>query len=417
MAGDRDIPSLSGATWLAAAPTQAVLAALAAGGHEGRVVGGAVRNALMGLPVADVDIATNALPEDVARLARAAGLATVETGLQHGTITVIADHRPFEVTTLRKDVASHGRHATVAFTDDWTADAARRDFTINALYCTAAGKVLDPLSGYPDVVARRVRFIGDAGQRIREDYLRVLRFFRFAAQYAVPELDADGLSAAVRERKGLEILSGERLRQELVRLLAAPAAVRIVTAMQDYGILAEVLPVVPRPALLARIAAIEAALGHPPDPILRLAALGVTTPEEAERTATRLRLSAAERDVLLLAATSQSASPSPPADAIAKALLYRAGPDAYRRSLALAWARSLHATAGDAGWSAALTLPQRWTAPVLPIKGADVLAAGVAPGPRVGAIVRKVEAWWIAEAFEPDRAALLARIAAAAGET
>ena len=417
MAGGRDIPSLSGADWLAATPTQAVLAALAAGGHEGRVVGGAVRNALMGLPVADVDIATTALPGDVARLARAAGLATVETGLQHGTITVIADHRPFEVTTLRKDVASHGRHATVAFTDDWTADAARRDFTINALYCTAAGTVLDPLGGYPDVVARSVRFIGDAGQRIREDYLRVLRFFRFAAQYAVPTLDADGLSASVRERKGLEILSGERLRQELVRLLAAPAAVRIVTTMQDHGILAEILPVVPRPTLLARVAAIETALGNPPDPFLRLAALGVTTPEEAERTATRLRLSAVERDVLLLAGTPQAPLSEPPADKIAKEMLYRGGPDAYRRSQTLAWARALDASVSDAGWSAALTLPQRWTAPVLPIKGADVLAAGVAPGPRVGQIVRAVELWWIAAEFRPDRAAVLAQIAAAVRET
>ena len=183
-----------------------------------------MRNALLGRQVADIDIATVASPEQVIAAANADGMKTVATGLQHGTVTVIGNHRSFEVTTLRHDVETDGRHATVAFTDDWTADASRRDLTINALYCDADGTIFDPLGGLDDVLARRVRFIGDAHQRIREDYLRILRFFRFTAQYADGAPDAIGLAAAVAERDGMKRLSAERVRAELVRLLVAPGA-------------------------------------------------------------------------------------------------------------------------------------------------------------------------------------------------
>src|SRR6185312_6892628 len=213
----RQLPSLAGADWLARRETQAVFAALAAKGFAARAVGGAVRNALLGCPVVDVDIATPARPEQVIAAAQAAGLAAVPTGLAHGTVTVIAAHVAHEVTTLREDVEAHGRHATVAFTDDWAADARRRDFTINALYCSAGGEVFDPLSGYADLMARRVRFIGDAGERIREDYLRILRFFRFTAAYGEGPPDRPALDACVRERAGLAVLSGERMREEMLR--------------------------------------------------------------------------------------------------------------------------------------------------------------------------------------------------------
>src|SRR5262249_4864205 len=200
---------------------QDVFAALAAAGFVARVVGGAVRNALIGRPVVDIDFATPAPPAAVLAAARAAGLGAVPTGIEHGTITVIAYHMPFQVTTLREDVETDGRHATVAFTQDWAADARRRDFTINALYCSAEGDVHDPLGGYADRVAPRVRFIGSAELRIREDYLRILRFFRFTAEYAEGPPDAAGIAACVAERDGLERLSAERVRQELVHLLAA----------------------------------------------------------------------------------------------------------------------------------------------------------------------------------------------------
>jgi poly(A) polymerase len=285
-----ELPSLAGSGWLTRAETRAVFDALAAKGYPARAVGGAVRNALMGRPVVDVDIATPARPDEVIAAAHAAGLAAHPTGIAHGTVTVIAGHVAHEVTTLREDVVGHGRHATVAFTDDWAADARRRDFTINALYCEADGTVYDPLDGRADLAARRVRFIGEARERIREDVLRILRFFRMTAEYGEGPPDREGLAACVAERDGLARLSGERVRQEMLRLLAAPRGPELVRAMQDFGLLGCVLPAAPRPGLLARLAAIEARLGLGADAILRLAALAVELPEDADRLRERLRL-------------------------------------------------------------------------------------------------------------------------------
>src|SRR5262245_36642292 len=329
---------LIGAEWLDRPETQAVFAALAARGHVARAVGGAVRNSLLGRPVSDVDIATDARPEDVMRAAKAANLKAVPTGLAHGTVTVVAGDRPHEVTTLRRDVETHGRHATVAFTDDWAEDARRRDFTLNALYCGADGTVFDPLGGYPDLAARRVRFIGDAAQRIREDYLRILRFFRLTAELAEGPADAEGLAACVRERAGLAILSAERVRVELLRLLAAPRGPEIVALMQDYGLLPSVLGAAPRPTLIARLANIEAALGLAPDAVLRLAALAVEVAEDAERLRDRLRLSNDQGEKLARAA--QHGIDIAPAglEAGARACLYRHGEAAYRERVLLAWA-------------------------------------------------------------------------------
>jgi poly(A) polymerase len=405
---------LTGAEWLNRPETQAVFAALAARGHLGRAVGGAVRNALAGRPVADVDIATDARPGEVMRAAEAAGLKAIPTGLAHGTVTVVAGERPYEITTLRTDVETHGRRATVAFTDDWAEDARRRDFTLNALYCGADGTLFDPLCGFPDLAARRVRFIGDARQRIREDYLRILRFFRLTADFAEGPADVEGLAACVGERAGLAVLSAERVRVEFLRLLAAPRGAEIAALMQDYGLLPSVLGAAPRPALLARLAAIEAAVGHPPDPVLRLAALAVEIPEDAERLRERLRLSNDETAKLLRAAGRGAGLGPPGPEAYARAWLYRHGATAYRERLLLDWARS-GASPDSEAWRRRFDLPDRWQPPRFPLSGADVLAQGIPAGRRVGETLRALEEWWIAGDFAADESALRAWLAELAG--
>jgi poly(A) polymerase len=399
------LPRLAGADWLVRPPTQAVFAALAARGHVARAVGGAVRNALLGRPVVDVDIATTARPEEVIAAVRAAGLSAVPTGIAHGTVTVIADRLPYEVTTLRRDVETHGRHATVAFTDDWEADARRRDFTINALYCSADGDVLDPLGGAADIEARRVRFIGDARERIREDYLRILRFFRLTAEYAAGAPDAEALTACVLEHDGLARLSAERVRGELMRLLVAARGPELVGSMLDYGLLPLVLGAAPRPTLLHRLAHLETALGREPDAVLRLAMLAVEVPEDADRLAEHLRLDNDERACLAAAAgPSPDLGPAEP-EAAARAFLYAEGPAAFRSRVLVNWARS-SASSDSPAWRERLALPERWQAPRFPLGGADVMAFGVPAGPRVGELLRVVEAWWIAGDFAADEQAL-----------
>jgi poly(A) polymerase len=401
--------------WLARPETQAVFAALAARGFTARAVGGAVRNALLGRPVADVDVATDARPEEVMRVVEAAGLKAVPTGLAHGTVTVVVGDRPYEVTTLRRDVETHGRHATVAFTGDWVADASRRDFTLNALYADADGTLFDPLGGYADLVARRVRFIGDAAERIREDYLRILRFFRVTADYGEGPADAAGLAACVRERAGLALLSAERVRDELLRLLAAPRGPEIVGLMLDYGLLPALLGAAPRPTLLARLAAVESALGLTPDAVLRLAALAVEVPEDAARLRDRLRLSNEQTAQLERAAVRDPGLGPVAPESVARAKLYRHGARAYREGVLLAWALSGDPPDSE-DWRRRLTLPERWQAPTFALGGADVLAAGVPAGPRVGEILRVLEEEWIAGDFAADASALRARLRALARE-
>jgi poly(A) polymerase len=401
-------PQLSGVNWLQRRETQAVFAAIAGAGHEARAVGGAVRNALLGLPVTDVDIATTARPEEVMHAATAAGLKAVPTGVPHGTVTLISGGHSYEVTTLRKDVETFGRHATVAFTDDWAEDARRRDFMLNALYCGADGEVFDPLGGYADLAARRVRFIGDPHERIREDYLRILRFFRFTAAYGQGAPDPDGLAACVRERAGLAGLSGERVRQEFLRLLALSRGPELVAVMFDYGLLPQVLGLAPRPGLLARLAAIEAALGREPDAVLRLAILTVEIPEDAEHLQRRLRLSNEESARLMRAADRTLIGPST-SERAAKAYLYANGSAAYRDHVLLAWARSADPPGSDA-WRERLLLADRWHPPRFPIGGADVMALGVPADPRVGELLRKLEAMWIEGDFMADEVTLRAKL-------
>ncbi len=402
-------PSLKDADWLKRPQVARVFQALSKNGVATRAVGGAVRNSLLGLPVTEIDLATTALPERVMALARAADLKAVPTGIEHGTVTVVADGTPFEVTTLRRDVETYGRHATVAFTEDWEEDARRRDFTLNALYADRTGTVFDPLGGYGDLVSGRVRFIGKAEDRIKEDYLRILRFFRFNAYYGKGPLDAEGLSACVRLRGGLAQLSAERVAGELRRILVAPGAVRAVEALFDYGLLTDLLGGAPRMMRFARLVAAEEALGLTPDPALRLAALAVFVVEDAERLAARLKLSNAELSVLLLGANDHERAELPD-EAAARRSLYRLGPCKFEASVLLA-AADEGASPGDKRWREALRLADRWQVPEFPVRGSDVAALGAVKGPEIGAALKRLEAEWIASDFTLDRAALLARAA------
>ena len=397
----RTLPSLAAAGWLHAPALQKVFMCLAASGFEARVVGGAVRNALLGRPVVEVDIATVATPNEVIAAAKAHGLKTVATGIAHGTVTVIAAGQPFEVTTLRRDVETDGRHAIVAFTGDWAADAARRDLTLNALYCGANGEIFDPLGEIDDLLNKRVRFVGDARQRIREDYLRILRFFRFTAQYAEGPPDAAGLQAAVLERDGLRQLSAERIRAELVRLSVAPRAAPVLVSMAEYGLLTAILPVAPRLGVFNRLVAIETGHGFKPAAMLRLAALAVAVSEDAFRLARRLRLSSAERDILVRAAATAGVTPAL-SDKDQRAMLYRIGQTGFDEAVLLAWARD-QASVDDRAWKHLLDLPRRWSPPPMPVSGRDIVARGVAPGRRVGEVIRAFEKWWIANDFMRER--------------
>lgn len=396
-------PSLAGQAWLARAQT--VMQALAAAGYEARAVGGAVRNTLMGLPAGDVDLATTAKPEETIRACEAAGLKCVPTGLAHGTVTVLADGTAYEVTTLREDVETFGRHAKVAYTADWAADARRRDFTMNALYCAADGGVSDPLGGWPDLVARRVRFIGAPVERIREDYLRILRFFRFQAEVGQEPPRAEDLAACVRERHGLATLSAERVRSELIKLLSTADPLTGIGPMFDFGLLSSLLHAAPRPGLLARLVAAEREVSATIDPILRLSALAVAVTDDIPLLAERLRLSNAERDGLIVVDHS-AASLDALTDRAARRTLYRSGAQQWRR-------HTLAAAAAGAGprWRALYALPQSWPVPQFPLRGADALAFGVAPGPRVGELLAAVEAWWIEGDFTAGEAALRQRLA------
>ncbi len=413
MGRDGGVTRLAHAGWLRQGAVARVFAALDRDGEEARVVGGAVRDALLELPLREIDMATTALPAEVVRRAADAGLKAVPTGIEHGTVTLIADKVPIEVTTLREDVETFGRKATVRFGRDWRRDAERRDFTINALSLTADGTVHDTVGGIADLAARRVRFIGDPATRIAEDYLRILRFFRFHAAYGQGAPDAAGLHAAIVAREGLALLSRERVRMELVKLLAVPAAAVTIEVMADAGILVLLLAGVPQVAHLAAMVEAESAAGLAPDAIRRLGALAVLVGEDADRLRERLRLTNAEH--ARLAAMADAWWRIAPHDDArgAQALLYRIGPETFGDRVLLAWARS-RAGAEDSAWRNVAALPQRWQAPGFPLKAADLIARGVAPGPALGAALRAAEDAWIAAGFPTDLASLEAIAGSAA---
>lgn len=396
------MPSLKNADWLTDVRTRAVFDCLDTDGIEARVVGGAVRNALLGQPVKDIDIATPAKPDAVIKAANAAGLKVIPTGIDHGTVTVVSQSTPFEITTLRRDVKTDGRHAVVAFTDDWAEDAKRRDFTINALYCSKDGVLFDPVGGLDDISQHRVRFVGDADTRIAEDYLRILRFFRFTATYGKGQCDAAGLASCAKLRDGLDQLSGERIQAELKKLLVAPFAGDVISAMDTAKILTQLFQPAASVALFNRVIAIDAHFNQPGDFCQRLAALAVHRTSDAAWLQDRLRLSARAFGRLSQMIT---LPPPPPPDSDeqdAKAFLYTHGVEAYRDALLLAWANS-DDEIGDRTWKSRLDLTERWPIPAFPISGDDVLALGVPPGPHIGRILAEVEAWWISEGFPSNR--------------
>ena len=393
--------SLADAPWLTSGALPRLLEVLDCDGEHARVVGGAVRNALLSASIHEIDVATTAVPEEVVRRVEAAGFKAVPTGIAHGTITVVIDKHPFEVTTLRQDVETYGRHAKVEFGHDWQGDAHRRDFTINALSVTRDGTVYDYVGGLADLAARRVRFIGDARQRIAEDYLRILRFFRFHAAYGDGHPDPVGLHACIAGRDGLEQLSRERVRMELMKLITAPRAAPTLAAMSDAGLLQRVLGTVPRVASFENMAKAESAVGETGDPVRRLGALAVTIAEQAELLWQKLRLTNSEHERLASMGEAWRQLSPERGEQAARALLYRLGPQKFTDASLLAWARS-QATTHDEAWHRLATLPARWSAPVFPLKAADFIKRGLTPGPALGAAMRAAEEAWIAAGFPSD---------------
>jgi poly(A) polymerase len=386
--------------WMQWQSTRRVIAALYAGGGEARFVGGCVRDALLGRAVFDIDMASTLPPEEAIIALERADIRVVPTGLAHGTVTAMCEGRSYEITTLRQDVDCDGRHAEVAFTDDWQLDAARRDFTMNALYADAEGNITDFYGGIADARAGSVRFIGDAESRIREDALRILRFFRFYAHYGQGDLDAQGLSACLQTAGLLELLSGERIHMEMFKLLRAPQPQKVLKAMQECTVLTHILlPADAANAPINRLAELEP--GHDAERRLALLLRQDATCTEpvlqrwkcANATKARLRSTVPAWDGLPQWDVAQQ-----------KAAIRHEGADRFRDQVLLAWAAD--AEAGSI-YATMLELVDSWQVPVLPVTGNDIIAVGFPPGRMVGEVLRQIDAWWEAEDYSPDKDALL----------
>ena len=389
------LPSLTRARWLKVPSLQRVFALVAEAGGEARVAGGAVRNALLGEPIGDIDIATTLQPQDVMTAFKAAGISVHPTGIEHGTATVVVDHEPYEITTLRRDVKTDGRRAIVAFTDDWKEDALRRDFTINALYCDANGKIHDYVDGYADILRKRIIFVGAPAARIREDNLRILRFFRFLAAYEKMTADKASLAACVRLKKGLLELSAERIAREMFKLLVGPKAVPVLKLMAKHKVLKLIVPHTDGFRVIARL---------PPDPLLR--AFVLAKKPEGLREAWRLSNNQARRIESLL----QGSALTPKLrENEQQKLLYAMGSEAWHDSVHLAWARS-RASLTDQAWQRMLKLPARWVPPSFPLTGRDLLDFGFPSGPDLGRELKRLEDYWIGTDFKSTKDELLESI-------
>lgn len=390
--------------WMTRPQTVAVFDAIEAAGATARFVGGCVRDTLMGRPVGDIDVATDATPEAVVAALERARIKAVPTGIAHGTVTAVADHAHFEITTLRHDVETFGRHARVAFTDDWAADAARRDFTMNALFLDRSGAIYDPVGGYDDLKRGRVRFVGSAAQRIDEDVLRLLRYFRFFAYFDKLPPDDEAIAACTAAAPKLPTLSGERVRMELLKLFAAPNPGPTIDLMAEVGVLAVLLPEATRRDRFAALLPVEREAGAQRDPLRRLAALVAVNEASAQAMARRLRFSAKEAAQLAaLAAPALKVSADMDRPALNLAL-YRLGGRLTRDLVVIAWAEArARGNADDGAFRRLLAAADCWQPVVFPLKGADALALGVPAGPDVGRLLGEVESWWIAAGFTPDR--------------
>ena len=397
--------------WLKNQTTQTVMKALGGDEAQARFVGGCVRNALLMEPVSDIDIATVHAPEVVTEKLEAVGVKVVPTGFDHGTVTAVLDGKHFEVTTLRVDVATDGRRADVAFTGDWVEDAKRRDFTMNALYADLDGTVHDPLGGREDLKARLVRFIGDPHDRIREDYLRVLRFFRFHAHYGSGEPDAAGLQACAEERQGLAQLSAERVQTELLKLLGADGAGAALRQMAATGILQLVLPEATRLDRLEAVVEIEANQLFTSDPVLRLSSAVELDGPGVEALAARLKLSKKDRDRIRAMQTDQTKIVCYLSVREVHRALYLMGVQCFRDRVMLGWATDKKG-ANAMQWRALLAIADSWVRPKLMLNGSMMKAAGVPEGPEMSRVYKEVEEWWVDAGFIEDEFSIIERLKA-----
>ncbi|MFC5386097.1 CCA tRNA nucleotidyltransferase [Aquamicrobium segne] len=418
-----DQVSIAGCDWLAQADLQRLLSVLSEGGEQARIAGGAVRNALLGQMVADIDIATTTVPQETMKRAIAAGFKVAPTGIDHGTVTVIAGGTPFEVTTLRADIETDGRHASVVFGRDWKADAERRDFTINGLYAKADGTVIDLVGGLADIKARQLRFIGDPQARIREDYLRILRFFRFFAWYGHGRPDAEGLKACVQLKDGLDRLSVERVWAELKKLLSAPDPSRALLWMRQAGVLSHVLPESEKWGIdsIHGLVRAQMDLDWPIDAMLRLESILPPDAARLKDMAKRLRLSRAQTERLQNWALAPSVRPDTSERALSRQL-YTGNVEAITDRLRLALSAARARAVGDdkalveaGGYFRQLRFVQGWDRPDFPVKGADLKGLGLVAGPKLGALLKQLEQEWIDSNFMLGREALLARAAEVTG--
>ena len=394
--------------WMDEREVRIVMAALTAKRQTVRFVGGCVRDSVAQRKFREVDVATPDDPKTVSALLEAGGLKAIPTGIAHGTVSAMCGDRRFEITTLRVDVETTGRHARIAFTDDWAADAARRDFTMNALYADPDGTLYDPTGGLEDLEAGRIRFIGNPSQRIKEDYLRILRFFRFYAHYGVQPADPTAMEACRRNASGLERLSGERIAHELQRILMAADPSPVLRMMAAEEVLGRVVPEATNFDRLSRLTRRDTA---DPDAVRRLAAVMDGSPDDIRRRAEALRLSSRDRERLV-----SLADPRPmlltPDERVLRGTLYAVGREKFRDNVYLRWAED---AAGDhLGWRKMLTVPDNWTPPMFPLSGGDALGLGLT-GSAVGEALKVVENWWIAEDFQPNREACLAKLGEAGG--
>ncbi|MGC8536648.1 MAG: CCA tRNA nucleotidyltransferase [Rhizomicrobium sp.] len=395
---------------MSSAETGRLLAALKG---DVRFVGGCVRNALLGVAVDDIDLATPLLPNEVMARLSADGISVIATGIAHGTVTAVVGAQHYEITTLRRDDSTDGRHAHVSFSTDWALDAARRDFTMNALYADAAGIVYDYHEGLADLKAGRIRFIGEPRARIREDYLRILRLFRFYAHYGRSELERSALDAVMLEREGLERLSGERIAKEMFRLLEAPDPLPALRLMGACQILALILPGPLNFARAERLVASDNDCFFVPDPVLRLAALLDAEAPRVEALAQRWRLSNNVKARLEDLAGGREKIVSYLSIREMRKLLYRLGKARFIDRVRLRWAED-GKPSNQVAWRALLEMARSWERPVFPLTGRDVMAAGIPEGPQIGKVLAEVEEWWIDADFIEDPFSLAERLKAVA---
>jgi len=393
---------------MSALETAAILDGLRARGDIARFVGGCVRDAVLGRPIKDIDIATPLPPLSVIALLGEADIHVIPTGIDHGTVTAVIGKAHFEITSLRRDVETFGRKAKVAFTDDWLADAERRDFTINTLFCDADGTLYDPCGGLADLEAGLVRFVGDPGARIEEDVLRILRFFRFHAWYGKGSADGAALAACRDRAHTLPGLSPERVWSEIRRLLMAGDPVPVLEMMRESGVLQQVLPEAGDLGTLDQLVGIESDLDED-DPLRRLAAILLRGGHQAHDIAARLHLSNAERDRLATILALEPQVTPETAPTIWRLALYRIGAAYFRDRVLLGWAGA-GAGVDDAPWREMLGVAADWLPVEMPLRGRDVLDLGVAAGERIGHLLAKVEDWWIAGDFAAGREACLEKL-------